>query len=55
MYGGFIKKNLFFINKKYKPKNLLLNGRSSLALILKNLKPSKIYLPFYICMKKDIP
>ena len=49
MYGGFIKKNLFFINKKYKPKNLLLNGRSSLALILKNLKPSKIYLPFYIC------
>ena len=49
MHGGFINKNLFFTSKKKRPKNLLLNGRSSLSLILKFLKPSKVYLPFYIC------
>ena len=46
--GGFPKKNIYLL-KNPKKKKILLNGRSSLAMILKFLKVKKILIPFYIC------
>lgn len=47
--GGFPKKNIYLLKNPKKKKKILLNGRSSLAMILKFLKVKKILIPFYIC------
>lgn len=48
-YGGFIDKS--FLKKKPNnfPNWFSLNGRSSFDIILKFLKPKKIFLPYYVC------
>ena len=50
MVGGFPKKTFYKKKKKtINTETICLNGRSSFSIILNYVKPSLIYIPFYIC------
>jgi hypothetical protein len=51
-YGGFINKSFLKKKKNNLPKFFSKNGRSSFDIIIKFIKPKKIYLPYYAC--KDL-
>ena len=51
-YGGFINKSLLKKKINNLPKFFSMNGRSSFNIIIKFIKPKKIYLPYYAC--KDL-
>ena len=51
-YGGFINKSLIKKRKNNLPKFFSINGRSSFDIIIKFIKPKKIFLPYYAC--KDL-
>lgn len=51
-YGGFINKSFIKKKKNNLPKFFSMNGRSSFDIIIKFIKPKKIFLPYYAC--KDL-
>jgi hypothetical protein len=51
-YGGFINKSFLKKKKNKLPKFFSRNGRSSFDIIIKFVRPKKIYLPYYAC--KDL-
>jgi hypothetical protein len=51
-YGGFINKSFLKKKKNNLPKFFSKNGRSSFDIIIKFIRPKKIYLPYYAC--KDL-
>jgi len=51
-YGGFINKSFIKTKKNNLPKFFSINGRSSFDIIIKSIKPKKIFLPYYAC--KDL-
>ena len=51
-YGGFINKSLLKKKRNNYPKFFSKNGRSSFDIIIKFIKPKKIFLPYYTC--KDL-
>jgi hypothetical protein len=51
-YGGFINKSFLKKKRNNLPKLFSKNGRSSFDIIIKFIKPKKIYLPYYAC--KDL-
>ena len=51
-YGGFINKSLLKKKRNNFPKFFSMNGRSSFDIIVKFIKPKKIFLPYYTC--KDL-
>jgi hypothetical protein len=51
-YGGFINKSFIKTKKNNLPKFFSINGRSSFDIIIKFIKPKKIFLPYYAC--KDL-
>lgn len=51
-FGGFIDKSFLKKKKNNLPKYFSKNGRSSFDIILKFVKPKKIFLPYYAC--KDL-
>ena len=48
-YGGFINKSLLKKKRNNFPKFFSMNGRSSFDIIVKFIKPKKIFLPYYTC------
>jgi hypothetical protein len=48
-YGGFIDKSFVIKKKNNLPKFFAINGRSSFDIIIKFIKPKKIFLPYYAC------
>jgi hypothetical protein len=51
-YGGFINKSFLKKKRNNLPKFFSKNGRSSFDIMIKFIKPKKIYLPYYAC--KDL-
>jgi hypothetical protein len=51
-YGGYINKSFIIKKKNNFPKFFAINGRSSFDIIIKFIKPKKIFLPYYAC--KDL-
>jgi hypothetical protein len=51
-YGGFINKSFLKKKRNKLPKYFSKNGRSSFDIIIKFVKPKKIFLPYYAC--KDL-
>ena len=51
-YGGFINKSFIKTKKNNLSKFFSVNGRSSFDIIIKFIKPKKIFLPYYAC--KDL-
>jgi hypothetical protein len=51
-YGGFINKSFLKKKRNKFPNHFSKNGRSSFDIIIKFVKPKKIFLPYYAC--KDL-
>jgi hypothetical protein len=51
-YGGFVDESILKKKKNNFPDWFAINGRSSFDILIKFIKPKKIFIPYYIC--KDL-